>query len=207
MTDATPPAPADGAFADDAAAGGAFAGDAATGGAFTGGAPTGGVPTVGAPVGSAPIDDGTPGPWHDDASAIWHLVDVEDVGLTLPESYPEVVLRERALPRRRLRIPMGLPEGTAIAYAWRGIPPLRPLTHDLLCDLLQRHDVQVLAARVTAFEQGLFHAELDTSSRLGRQVVPCRTSDAVAVVLRQRPAAPLLVAEWVLAAEGELAAD
>lgn len=160
---------------------------------------------------ASPTDGGLadtgPGPWREDASAIWHLVDVEDVGLTLPESYPEVVLRERAMPRRRLRIPMGLPEGTAIAYAWRGIPPARPLTHDLLCDLLQRYDVQVLAARVTAFEQGLFHAELDTSSRLGRQVVPCRTSDAVAVVLRQRPAAPLLVAEWVLSAEGELPAD
>jgi len=138
-----------------------------------------------------------------DASAVWRLVAVEDVGLALPGTYPDVVLRELEAPRRRLRIPVGLPEGSAIAYAWRRLVPPRPLTHDLLCDLLQRHDVTVLAARITAVEQGVFHAELDTSGRMGRQVVPCRSSDALAVALRQRPVAPVLVAEWVLAAAGE----
>jgi bifunctional DNase/RNase len=138
-----------------------------------------------------------------DPAAIWRLVSVEAVGLELPGSFPEVVLREQQPPHRRLRIPVGLPEGSAIAYAWRRLVPPRPLTHDLLCELLERHDVTVLAARVTAVEDGVFHAEVDTSGRVGRQVVPCRASDALAVALRQRPVAPVLVAEWVLATEAD----
>lgn len=131
-------------------------------------------------------------------SGPWHLVTVEDVSLTLPDAYPEVVLREHDAPCRTLRVPVGLAEGTAIAYALRRVPTPRPLTHELLVDLLDRHDIRVAAVRVTAVEDGIFHAELDTTGVMGRQVVPCRTSDALAVALRQRPTVPILVAEWVL---------
>lgn len=132
------------------------------------------------------------------AGAMWRLVSVVDVALTLPSAYPEMVLRESSAPYRTLRIPVGLAEGTAIAYALRRIATPRPLTHQLMVDILDRHNVRVEAVRVTAVHDGVFQGELDTTGRIGRQVVPCRPSDAVAIALRQQPPVPILVAEWVL---------
>lgn len=128
---------------------------------------------------------------------LWCLADVVDVGLVLPEQYPQVVLRERARPHRELRIPLGMAEGMALAYAWRRIGTPRPLTHELLVDLLARHNIRVEAVRVTAVHEGTFLAELDTTGPAGRQVVSCRTSDALCTALRTRPVAPILVAAWV----------
>ena len=42
-----------------------------------------------------------------------------------------------------------------------------------------------------------YFAELDTTGPKGRQVIPCRPSDALALVLRQRMPTPVLVADWV----------
>jgi hypothetical protein len=132
---------------------------------------------------------------------MWRLASVVGVELALPSSYPEVMLLETPPPHRRLRIPVGLAEGTAIAYAWRRIATPRPLTHQLLVDILDRHNVRVEAVRITCVTDGVFAAELDTTSRMGRQVVPSRSSDALAVALRQRPPVPILVADSVFAAE------
>ncbi len=54
---------------------------------------------------------------------------VAGVEMELPSANPEVVLHEAQDPWRELRIPVGLAEGTAIAYAFRGIDTPRPLTH------------------------------------------------------------------------------
>ncbi len=132
---------------------------------------------------------------------LWRLVDVIDVELLLPASYPEVVLRERPLPNRTLRVPVGMAEGTAIAYAWRRVATPRPLTHELFVDALVRHNVRIEAVRVTAVHDGTFLAELDTVGPTGRQVVQCRTSDALAVALRTRPVAPILVADSVFSGD------
>lgn len=157
------------------------------------GAPPAGVGAVAGVEGAAPSSGGV---------GTWHLVDVIDVAMTLPSPYPEVVLQEREPPCRVLRVPVALADGTAIAHAWRKLATPRPLTHELFTDVLGRHHVTIEAVRVTAVEDGTFHAELDTTGRAGRQVVPCRTSDALALALRQRPGAPILVAEWVLAEQG-----
>ena len=76
-------------------------------------------------------------------------------------------------------------------------PRPRPLTHALFAEVLERHGVEVEAARITARQGRLFSAELDTTGARGRHVVPCRPSDAIALLLRQRLPTPLLVGEWV----------
>jgi bifunctional DNase/RNase len=126
---------------------------------------------------------------------LWRLVSVAGVTLELPGVHPEVVLTERDAPWRELRIPVGFAEGTAIAYAWRGLPTPRPLTHALVADLLERHGVEVEALRISSRQGRLFLAELETTGPRGRQVVPCRPSDGLALVLRRRLPTPVLVAE------------
>lgn len=123
---------------------------------------------------------------------------VEAVSLDLPSAHPEILLLESDPPHRELRIPVGLAEGTAIAYAWRQIATARPLTHELMTDLLSAHQVTIEAVRITEMNGQVFHAELDTMGAKGRRVVPCRPSDAIALSLRQPLAIPLLVADEVL---------
>jgi bifunctional DNase/RNase len=119
------------------------------------------------------------------------------VSMDLPEAHPQVLLRESGAPYRELRIPVGLAEGTAIAYAWRGMETPRPLTHELVTDLLSAHQVSIEAARITARRGQTFYAELDTMGPKGRMVLQCRPSDAIALLLRQPMPTPLLVADDV----------
>jgi bifunctional DNase/RNase len=127
----------------------------------------------------------------------WRIVSVVDVRMDLPASNPEVVLQETDAPWRELRIPVGLAEGNAIAYGLRGVPTARPLTHTLFAEVLERHGVAVEAARITGRQGRLFAAELETTGPRGRQVVECRPSDAIGLLLRQRMPTPLLVGDWV----------
>jgi bifunctional DNase/RNase len=133
-------------------------------------------------------------------SEYWRLVVVAGVRMELPSPYPEVLLHEAVSPWRDLRIPVGLAEGTAIAWAWHGSATPRPLTHPLIATLLARHNVRVEAVRITGREGRLFRAELDTMGPQGRQVVDCRPSDGIAIALCQRLPTPILVARPVLEA-------
>jgi bifunctional DNase/RNase len=127
----------------------------------------------------------------------WRLAVVAGVRMDMPGEYPEVLVHEAVSPWRELAIPVGMAEGNAIAYAWRGIPTPRPLTHALFAEVLERHEVQLEAVRITARRGRSFFAELDTAGPRGRQVISCRPSDALAMVLRQRLPTPVLVADWV----------
>jgi bifunctional DNase/RNase len=127
----------------------------------------------------------------------WRIAAIADVEMDLPSANPEVVLHEAQDPWRELRIPVGLAEGTAIAYAFRSIDTPRPLTHELVAEILDRHDVRVEAVRITVRRGRTFFAEIDTMGPRGRRVVPCRPSDALALALRQKLPTPILVAEWV----------
>jgi bifunctional DNase/RNase len=151
--------------------------------------------TGGSGAATEPVGGGEPTQRPD--PEVWRLVAVADVVMELPSAFPEIVLHESQHPWRELRIPVGLAEGTAIAYAFRSIPTPRPMTHEMLAEVLERHGITVEAVRITGRRGQAFHAEMDTSGPRGRHVVPCRPSDAVAFALRQRLPTPVLVAEWV----------
>jgi bifunctional DNase/RNase len=129
--------------------------------------------------------------------ATWRLAVVAGVRMELPGEYPEVLVHEAVAPWRELAIPVGMADGNAIAYAWRSLSTPRPLTHALFTDVLERHEVRLEAVRITARRGRSYFAELDTTGPRGRQIIPCRPSDAFALVLRQRMPTPVLVADWV----------
>ena len=141
------------------------------------------------------------------APTVWRMVSLAGVHLELPGVHPEVLLQERDAPWRELRIPVGFAEGTAIAYGWRGVATPRPLTHELLAELLDRHGVEVEALRITSRQGGTYLAELETSGPRGRQVVPCRPSDGLALVVRRRMSTPVLVAEGLFPVAGAVVPD
>jgi bifunctional DNase/RNase len=127
----------------------------------------------------------------------WRLAVVAGVRMDMPGEHPEVLVHEAVSPWRELAIPVAMADGNAIAYAWRSMTTPRPLTHALFTEVLERHDVQLEAVRITARRGRSYFAELDTVGPRGRQIIACRPSDALALVLRQRLPTPVLVADWV----------
>jgi uncharacterized protein len=119
-------------------------------------------------------------------------LDVVGVRVEMPSNNPIVLLRERD-GGRYLPIWVGAVEATAIAYAQQGIIPPRPLTHDLLRDILKALDVPLAEVRITALEDGVFYALLVFSNGVE---VSARPSDAIALALRVD--APIRGADEVL---------
>lgn len=114
----------------------------------------------------------------------------------MPSNSPVVLLRDRE-DGRYLPIWVGAAEATAIAYAQQGIVPPRPLTHDLLRDVLGALGAEVTEVRITALEDGVFYAALVFADGLE---VSARPSDAIALALRVD--APIKGAPEVLEAAG-----
>jgi bifunctional DNase/RNase len=154
------------------------------------------LPADGAGPTDGPVPAVEPPP---EAAVEWRVMVVAGVRLELPAAHPDVLLQESQAPWRELRIPVGLAEGTAIAYAFKGVATPRPLTHAFVSELLDRHGVELIALRIVGRQGAVFLAELDTTGPRGRQVLSCRPSDGIAMVLRRAVPTPILVAEAVLA--------
>lgn len=122
------------------------------------------------------------------------------VRVELPSNTPVVVLRELQGRRRQLSIFIGGPEATAIAFALEEVETPRPMTHDLMKDLLDAMGAQVERVVVTDLRESTFFAEIVL--RLGTEVhtVSARPSDAVALAVRT--GSPLYAEEGVLEVAG-----
>lgn len=107
-------------------------------------------------------------------------LDVLGVRVEMPTSQPIVLLRERD-GGRHVPIWIGAAEATAIAYAQEGVVPPRPLTHDLLVNVIHAVGRELVTVRIDSVLEGVFHASLilddDTE-------ISSRSSDAIALALR-----------------------
>jgi bifunctional DNase/RNase len=107
-------------------------------------------------------------------------VDVVGVRVEMPTNQPIVLLRERG-GERYLPIWIGAVEATAIAYAQQGVEPARPLTHDLLADLVAGLGHRLVEVQITDLSDGVFFADLVFENG---QTISARPSDAIALALR-----------------------
>jgi hypothetical protein len=110
-----------------------------------------------------------------------------------------ITLREQG-GERFLPIWIGPAEAEAIAIALRQIETIRPLTHDLLKNVIRRFGAQLVQVHITRLENDTFYAELVLEQNGAEIRIDCRPSDAIALALRT--AAPILVAESVLQEAG-----
>ncbi|HEX4190827.1 MAG TPA: bifunctional nuclease family protein [Marmoricola sp.] len=107
-------------------------------------------------------------------------VEVVGVRVELPSNNPIVLLRE-VDGERYLPIWIGAGEATAIAFAQQGVLPPRPLTHDLLKDVLEATGNALTEVRVTEMNDGVFYAVLVLDSGIE---IGARPSDSIALALR-----------------------
>ena len=126
------------------------------------------------------------------------------VRVDLQSNTPVLLLQETEGEGRTLPIFIGTPEAAAIAYALQGVSMPRPMTHDLIRDLLGSLDVAVERVVITELRSSTYYAELHLRRGGERSVVSSRPSDAVAVAVRTE--SPLYVADDLMDAEGILLA-
>lgn len=121
------------------------------------------------------------------------------VRVELPSNQPIVLLKETD-GDRYLPIWIGAVEATAIAFALQGIQTPRPMTHDLLRDILSEADVRVERIVISELVDQTFYAVIRMSSNGQTKEVSSRPSDAIALAVRIN--APIFGAEEVLEQAG-----
>ena len=126
----------------------------------------------------------------------FHAVDVVGVRVEMPSNQPIVLLKEMG-GDRYLPIWVGAVESTAIAFAQQGVQPPRPLTHDLLKDLLGALDRKVESIHLTELKDGVFYSLINLDQGV---TVSSRPSDAIAIALRT--GSPILASEQLLQEAG-----
>jgi bifunctional DNase/RNase len=126
------------------------------------------------------------------------MVEMELVGVRveLPSNSPIVLLRELSGDRRVLPIFIGGPEATAIAFALDEVVTPRPMTHDLMKDVLEELGSSLERIVVTGLRDGTFFAALHLKANGDQHEVSARPSDAIALAVRT--GSPIFADEGVL---------
>ena len=102
-------------------------------------------------------------------------LDVVGVRLEVPSNQPVVLLRETDS-TRYIPIWIGTTEATAIALHQEGVTPSRPLTHDLVVNLLDALDDRLVEVHITHMEDGVFFSKLilESGIEVGARRDRCR---------------------------------
>jgi bifunctional DNase/RNase len=128
------------------------------------------------------------------ATAATVEVTVHGMGIDPVTGSPVVRLVEKAKAGRELPIWIGPFEAQAIAIEMRGIPPPRPLTHDLMKVLVERLGGTLNRVVIEDLRDNTYFATLHLAGADRKAlVVDARPSDAIALALRLHR--PILVTE------------
>jgi len=93
---------------------------------------------------------------------------------------------------RRLPIIIGAFEAQSIALEMEGIKPPRPLTHDLMKNIIDTLGISVHEIMINDLKDGTFYAKISLDS----QEIDSRPSDAIALAVRYQ--VPIFVADKVM---------
>ncbi|HYE89385.1 MAG TPA: bifunctional nuclease family protein [Terriglobales bacterium] len=125
------------------------------------------------------------------------FVEMKVKGLALDplSNLPIIILRDED-DKRSLPIWIGIYEANAIALELEKIETPRPMTHDLIKNILETIEARVLKVMVTDLKENTFYAVLHLQSGATEYTVDSRPSDAIALALRV--GAPIYVEEEVV---------
>jgi bifunctional DNase/RNase len=124
-------------------------------------------------------------------------------GLTLdPVTKTPIVILKDTENKLNLPIWIGLLEATAMATEIEGIKMARPMTHDLLKDILGQVGCSVQSVEITELKENTYYALVYLNISGRELVIDSRPSDAIALALRTK--SPIFVAKAVLEASSIL---
>jgi uncharacterized protein len=125
------------------------------------------------------------------------LKEMKVAGITVdPFTNTPIVLLKDLEDKDVLPIWIGLLEASSIATALENINTPRPMTHDLLKNILDNLGVKVLKIEVNDLKDNTYYALIHFDVNKKRLVMDSRPSDAIAIALRT--AAPIFVEEAVI---------
>ena len=129
-----------------------------------------------------------------------HLVEVKRISYYSPSKGYAVLLKEKEGPRY-LPIIVGSSEAQSIALCLEGVEMPRPMTHDLLINVLEILDSEINRVSIARMDNGTFFAEIEvTNVQVGEIAIDARPSDAIAIALRTLT--PIYVSDEVLDSAG-----
>ena len=123
-------------------------------------------------------------------------VSVVGVRVEMPSNQPIILLQDEP-GQKYLPIWIGAVEATSIAFAQQGVIPARPLTHELLLEVIKNFGRQIKEVKVISLKDGIFYSEIIFDNGV---TISARPSDSIALALRVE--APILVAVEVLNSAG-----
>jgi bifunctional DNase/RNase len=121
---------------------------------------------------------------------------VSDIMSKVSDQRAHVLLLREKEGLRKIIVALGLLEAQAIAFAMRGIPTSRPLTHDLFGSITAEFGIELQHVLIDNISDGTFHAKLCYRQGADIRVVDARTSDAIAIALRAE--SPIYIEEELL---------
>ena len=127
------------------------------------------------------------------------LMDIYGVSFDLVGKQP-IVLLKTADGNKFLPIWIGHPEAAAILMKLQGPAPPRPMTHDLLADMLEQLDAEIIRVTVTELRESTFYASITVQQNGTEYEIDSRPSDAIALALRAE--APIFAADDVIEESG-----
>jgi|SRR5712692_2325489 bifunctional DNase/RNase len=107
-----------------------------------------------------------------------------------------IVLLKTAEGNKFLPIWIGHPEAAAILMKLQNASTPRPMTHDLVADMLEQLDAQVVRITVTELRDSTFYAQITVQQNGAEIEIDSRPSDAIALALRAD--APIFADERVI---------
>lgn len=129
-----------------------------------------------------------------------NLVEVKRISYYPPSKGYAVLLQEKDS-NRSLPIIVGSNEAQAIALYLEGVDMPRPMTHDLLINVLDSLESDIRQVTIARMKNGTFFAEIEVSnSQVGDIIIDSRPSDAIAIALRTMT--PIYVSDEVMERAG-----
>ena len=124
-----------------------------------------------------------------------HEMDIYGVSFDLVGKQPIVLLKTKD-GNRYLPIWIGQPEAAAILMKLQGASTPRPMTHDLLTEILNELDARITRITVTELRENTFYAQVTVQLDGTEVEVDSRPSDAIALAIRAE--APIFAADQVI---------
>ncbi len=129
-----------------------------------------------------------------------NLVEVKRISYYPPSKGYAVLLEEKE-GDRSLPIIVGSAEAQAIALYLEGVNMPRPMTHDLLINVLENMDGEIIRVLIARISKGTFYAEIEVSSpHSGEMIIDSRPSDAIAIALQTLT--PIYISDEIMDSAG-----
>ena len=134
------------------------------------------------------------------------MIEMQVMGIALDTrtGSPIVVLNDKEN-RRALPIWIGSAEASAIIRQMENIASVRPMTHDLICNIISTLGHEVAKIEINDINSETYYANIFLADKDGKEyIIDSRPSDAIAIALRTK--SPIYVTSKVVA-NGTISTD